>query len=158
MKLKRIFLISIYIMGIHITMAQAGGVHDSLAAGSIRVVNKDYRIDLLGKKMAEYNEALALRPGGIKMARGYRLMILSTSDRNQAMVVRTKLLQQYPEQKVYMTFQSPYIKLKFGNFAEKSDGEKYRKQLTSSGIVNNNIYLVPEMVEIKIEKNAPLEE
>ena len=157
MKMKRIILIITLMLGISITMAQANA-NDSLIVGSVRIIKKDYRIDVLGKKMAEYNEAIASRPGGIKMVRGYRLMILSTSDRNLAMGVRTKLLQQYPDQKVYMTFQSPYIKLKFGNYVEKGDAEKYRKQITTLGVVNNNIYLVPETVEVKIDKNAPLEE
>jgi len=121
----------------------------------VQIVEKDYRIDILGKKMAEYNESLAARPGGIKMVRGYRLMLLSTNDRNLAMNVRSRLLSRYPEQKVYMTFQSPYIKLKFGNFADKNDAEKFRKQIASSGIVSNNIYLVNEMVEIRVEKVVP---
>lgn len=155
--MKRIILIITLMLGISITMAQANA-NDSLIVGSVHIIKKDYRIDVLGKKMAEYNEAIASRPGGIKMVRGYRLMILSTSDRNLAMGVRTKLLQQYPDQKVYMTFQSPYIKLKFGNYVEKGDAEKYRKQITTLGVVNNNIYLVPETVEVKIDKNAPLEE
>ncbi len=144
------------VLGFTITKAQAIA-NDSLVNGTIQVVEKDARIDMLGKKMAEYNESLALKPG-FKMVRGYRLMILSTTDRTHALAVRSKLLQQYQDQKVYMTFQSPYIKLKFGNFAEKSEAERFRKFVTASGIVSNNIYLVPETVEIKIDKNAPVEE
>jgi hypothetical protein len=116
---------------------------------------KDERIDLLGKKMAEYNESLANRT---QMVRGYRLMLLSTTDRSQAMQLRSALLQQYPEHKVYMTFLSPYIKIKFGNFLEKDDAEKMRKQLNTSKIVTGNIYLVPEMIESKPEKTAPSED
>lgn len=155
--MKRTGFIVLLVMGFTITKAQAN-VNDSLVAGTVQVVVKDSRIDLLGRKMAEYNESLSLRPGGIRMVRGYRLMVLSTSDRNQAMAVRSRLLQQYPDQKVYMTFQSPYIKLKFGNFADKNEAERYRKQVSSSGIVDNNIYLVTEMVEIKVDKNAPVED
>jgi hypothetical protein len=132
--------------------------NDTLIAGTVRIVEKDSRIDILGKKMAEYNEALASRPSGVKMVRGYRLMVLSTPDRNNAMTVRSKLLRMYPDQKVYMTFQSPYIKLKFGNFAEKAEAERYRKQLDNSEIVKNNIYLVNEMIELKFDKNAPAEQ
>lgn len=130
---------------------------DSLP-GAVTIIEKDPRIDMLGKKMAEYNEALASRPGGIKMVRGYRLMVLSSTDRNEAMGVRSRLLQLFPDQKVYMTFQSPYIKLKFGNFADKKDAEKYRKQIASYGIVKNNVYLVPEQVEIRVEKTGPGED
>jgi hypothetical protein len=121
---------------------------DSTTHGTVTVI-KDYRIDVLFKKMAEYNESIV---AGVRNAKGYRLMLLSTNDRNAAMQLRSVLLQQYPDQKVYMTFQSPYIKLKFGNFLERSDAEKFRKQLTSQKLVNGNIYILPEMIEVKPEK------
>ena len=124
---------------------------DSVMQGKITVV-KDERIDLLGKKMAEYNESLANK---IHMARGYRLNLLSTTDRALAIQVRSQLLQQFPEQGVYMTFQSPYIKLKFGNFIEREDADKMRKQLTAANIVPGNIYVVPDMVEVKPDKTKP---
>ena len=156
MKLKISGCSILLILLFSITRAQAT-INDSIITGKVQVVNKDYRIELLGKKMAEFNESLKTR-GGFKMEKGYRLMLLSTSDRNQAMTIRSKMLQQYPDQKVYMTFQSPYIKLKFGNFVEKSEAEKYRKQVAAMGIIQNNIYLVSEMVEVKVDKNAIIEE
>lgn len=112
---------------------------------------KDNRLDILGRKMAEYNEGLAVR-GGMKTTRGYRLMLLSTNDRNYAINVRSRLLQQFPDQKVYMVYQRPYIKLEFGNFVEKADAEKYRKLITNMGLIKNNIYTVPKTIEIKVEK------
>lgn len=118
-------------------------------------VVKDERVDLLGKKMAEYNESLANK---IQMVKGYRLMLLNTTDRALAMQVRSTLLQQYPDQKVYMTFLSPYIKIKFGNFLDKEEADKVRKQLLSSKVVTGNVYLLPEMVEQKPEKQNASEE
>ncbi len=116
---------------------------------------KDERIDLLGKKMAEYNESLANKT---QMAKGYRLMLLSTTDRATAMQLRSSLLQQYPDQKVYMTFLSPYIKIKFGNYVEKTEADKMRKELLALKLVKGNIYLLPEMVEVKPEKPVVTEE
>ena len=114
MKLKRTVALIFMVVGFTITKAQAithdsllRTQNDSLIIGRIQIVEKDSRIDILGKKMADYNVSLANRPGGIKMGRGYRLMVLSTADRNQAMSTRSKLLQSFPEHKVYMTFQSP---------------------------------------------------
>lgn len=155
--MKRTGIIALLLIVFSITNAQANE-NDSLVAGTVQVILKDIRINMMGKKMAEYNEAAVSRVGGYKMVRGYRLMLLSTSDRSMAMSIRSKLLQQYPEQKVYMTFQSPYIKLKFGNFAEKSEAERYRKQVAAMGIISNNIYLVPEMIEIKVEKTVLTED
>ncbi|MEP7164224.1 MAG: SPOR domain-containing protein [Ferruginibacter sp.] len=129
-------------------------IADSTIAGTV-TVSKDPRIEILGKKMAEYNESLANK---LHSTKGYRLMILSTNDRARALQVRSQLLQLFPDQSIYMIFQSPYIKLKFGNFLEKSEADDYRKQITAAGIVAGNIYIVPEMVEVKAEKLNQTEE
>ena len=41
---------------------------------------------------------------------------------------------------------------------EKDDAEKYRKMLVSSKIVTTNIYLISEIVEVKVDKNKELNE
>lgn len=110
------------------------------------IIHKDQRIDVLGNKMAEYNQALALKT---KIVVGYRLMLLNTSDRALAMKIRTTLLQKYPEHKLYMSFLAPYIKLKMGNFIDKAEAERVRKELQSQNIVTGNIYLVNEKIELK---------
>ena len=122
--------------------------------GVVKVI-KDDRLDQFAKKEIEYNEAMALGP---KTAKGYRLMLLSTNDRNLAMNIRAQLLQKFPDQKVYMSFQPPNIKLKFGNFVEKEEAEKYKKEIAKQQIVTNNIYLVPELVEVKVDKTKENEE
>lgn len=151
-KIILLLLINVVVAG---AWAQTGT--DSIPKGKVMVTQKDERIDLLGKKMAEYNESLAKK---IRMEKGYRLMLLSTTDRSQAIQVRSKLLQYYPEHNVYMTFQSPYIKLKFGDFLEKDDADDMRKQIADAKIVPGNIYIVPEMVEVKPDKTKlpPTEE
>jgi hypothetical protein len=131
-------------------------VEDSVAS-SKNIIHKDSRIDVLGKKMAEYNEGLALK---VQMVNGYRLMLLNTTDREAAMKLRTILLQQYPEHKLYLSFLAPYIKLKMGNFTDKAEAEKMQKELQALKIVTGNIYLVNEKIELKpVEKNGlPVED
>ena len=131
--------------------------NDTVVVSNTHSIYKDKRVDVFGKKMAEYNESLALK---IQLVNGYRLMLLNTTDRDLAMKVRTTLLQQFPEHKVYMTFQSPYIKLKIGNIIDKNEAEKLKKQITDLNIVTGNIYLLNEKVEQKpVDKNAiPVEE
>jgi hypothetical protein len=127
---------------------------DTVLTGKVTIV-KDPRLDILAKKEAEYNAVTALGP---RAAKGYRLMVLNSNDRDYAMRVRASLLQYFPEQKVYMTFQAPFIKLKFGNFLEKGDAEKYKKMITAQKIVTNNVYVVPEVIEVKPDKNKESEE
>ena len=129
-------------------------VKDSVITGTV-TVTKDPRLDLLAKKELEFNKAAGLNP---KAAKGYRLLVVNSNDRNYAMKVRTQLLQYYPEQKVYMSYQAPFIKLKFGNFVDKAEAEKYRKLIAGSKIVANNVYVVAEMIEVKPDKNKETDE
>lgn len=122
---------------------------DSVVTGKVTIV-RDARLDILGKKEAEFNAVAALGP---RAAKGYRLMVLNSNDRNYAMRVRGQLLQNFPDQKVYMSFQAPFIKLKFGNFLDKDEAEKMKKQLMVQKIVTNNVYVVPDVIEVKPDKN-----
>lgn len=138
-------VLSIFFAGMAaFAMAQTSPV-DSANTGKI-TVTKDPRLDVIAKKEAELNGF------GTKLAKGFRLLVLKSNDRDYSMKVRAQLLQNFPDQKVYMTFQAPFIKLKFGNFVEKTDAEKYRDMIMKGKYVTNNIYVVPEVVEVKPDK------
>lgn len=150
--LKPILFILISVFQVSSILAQEVVSDTTGKAYTFNIIHKDDRIDLLGKKMLEYNEALALK---IQLVDGYRLQLLNTTDRELALKIRSFLIKTYPDQKLYMTFQSPYLKLKIGNFIIREDAEKFRDILIESKVIPNNIYVVPEKVEQKpVEKNA----
>lgn len=128
-------------------------INDTIISGTA-VVIKDARIDILGKKMAEYNSSLGTvkYANGLTSAKGYRLMVVSTNDRPYAMKIRAQLYQMFPDQKQYMSFQMPNIKIKFGNFLDKAEAERARKQILGTKLVTTNIYVLPETIEIKPPK------
>lgn len=137
-----------------ITTVNAKAQTDSLSKGSV-IVHSDYRLQILGRKEAELNGAFAKKME--RSAIGYRLKILSTDDKEMAFKTRTQLLQKFPEQKVYMYFQAPYVKLKFGNFRTKQEAESYKKQI-SKMLGGISIYLLNERVEVKPEKDVKEDE
>jgi len=109
------------------------------------VVFKDSRLDILADKETELNTALLKLQA--RTAQGFRLMVLNTSDKDYAFKVRAELLQKFPEQKPYMWFANPYIRIKFGNFKTKEDAEPYRKEI-SKMLGGATIYLIPETIEV----------
>ena len=135
--------------------------------GGTAVVIKDARIAVLETKLASYNNILAnankvagkevthTSSTGIVLTQGFRLMVISTSDRDLAMKVRAKLFQTFPDQKPYMEFQMPNTKIKFGNFLDKGQAERVKKQIMAMKLVPNNIYVISCMVEMKVEKKDP---
>jgi hypothetical protein len=82
-------------------------------------------------------------------------MVISTSDRELAMKVRAQLYQYFPDQKQYMSFQMPNTKIKFGNFLDRSQADQARKKIMAMKLVTNNIYVLPDTVEMKVEKKDP---
>jgi hypothetical protein len=124
---------------------------DTTLPGKV-TVNKDPRIDLLAK--AQVDIANANTKMAARFAKGYRLFVLKTDDRDYAMKVRAYLLQNFPDEKVIMSFQAPFIKMKFGDFVDKEDAEKVKKQITRDGVVKGGIYVVPDTVEVKPDKDA----
>jgi hypothetical protein len=132
-----------------INFATIAKAQDSVTTGKVTII-KDSRLDVLTKKEAAFNDNMNL---SVKGGSGYRLMVLSTNDRTLAMKVRASLLQRYSDQKIYMIYQPPNIKLKFGDFVEKADAENMRKDILKNKLVTGNIYIVNDRIEIKPEKN-----
>jgi hypothetical protein len=114
------------------------------------VIYQDYRLAILARKEADINTAILKAEA--RIGKGFRLMILNTNDREYAMKIRAELLQKYPEQKTYMWFANPYIKIKFGNFKTKEEADLYKKQITK--LLNGaTIYYLPETIEVKPDKD-----
>ena len=109
------------------------------------VVFKDYRLDLLARKEAELNAANYKKQ--VHTAQGFRLMILNTSDKDYAFKVRADLLKKFPEQKIYMWYSNPNVRIKFGNFRTKEEADVYKKQI-SDMLGGANIYYLEEPVEV----------
>ena len=116
------------------------------------IITKDPRIDLLAK--AQVNVVNANIKMAARFAKGYRLFVLKSDDRNYAMKVRAYLLQNFPEEKVIMSYQAPFIKMKFGDFLDKADAEKCKKQIIKGGVVTGGIYVVPDTIEVKPDKDG----
>lgn len=114
-------------------------------AGSNIIVFKDYRLTVLADKQAVINTAILKSQA--RTTKGYRLMVLNTNDKEYAFKVRSLLLQEFPEQKPYMWFANPYIRIKFGNFRTKEEADVYRKQI-SKMLDGATIYYLQETIEV----------
>ncbi len=125
-------------------------VADSVFVGTATVI-KDSRLDVLAEKylIAQTAVKVVKYGNGLTAAKGYRLMVINTADRNLAMNIRSKLYQLFPDQKQYMSFQMPNNKIKMGNYLDKSDAERAKKQIMAMKLVPNNVYVVQEMIEVK---------
>src|SRR5215831_4503685 len=108
------------------------------------IVHKDPRLDILTKKQSEVNK----RTSGMTSSglyKGYRLQVLSTRSREDAFRLKTQLLKMFPSQQTYVVFQSPYFKVRVGNFLHRSDAENFKIVLSKS--YSQNAYIVDDAIE-----------
>ncbi len=113
------------------------------------IVHKDSRLDLLVKKQATINEETSR--DSRKTDKGFRLMIISTNNREEAYAAKTKVYTFFPELKAYMWYQSPYFRLKAGNFKDKKDAESYQKKLNR--YFPKGVFIMKDIIEVKASKN-----
>ena len=112
-------------------------------------VHKDPRIDLLIKKQIEYNE-VATRDAR-RFVQGYRILVMSTNDRNRALNAKTKIYQEFPDLKAYLNYQAPFFKLKVGNFKEHKDAEDFLPEIQK--LFPSGVYIVRDVIEVNPDKS-----
>ena len=134
-----------------ITLLFCAGVVSAQADSSSSVtVNKDPRIDLLVNKQIEINEVTTRNSR--RSAAGYRILVISSNNRNKVIEVKTKMYREFPELKAYMMYQSPFYRLKVGNFRERSEAEEYLSQIQR--IYPTGVYVVTDTIEVRPDQQG----
>jgi hypothetical protein len=121
-------------------------------SGIVEVI-KDPRIDLLVKKQAQINKVSAYKNSRGEY-KGYRLMILSTNDRELAYKTKSEMLRYFPDQNLYMGYQAPYFKLKMGDFIKRAEADAFKKEL--SQVFDQATYVIQDIIKITPEQEAKL--
>jgi hypothetical protein len=115
-------------------------------------VHKDSRLDMLVARQIQANE-LASR-NARRVAKGYRILVISTDSRDEAIAAKTKVYTYFPELKAYLWHQSPYYKVKAGNFKERKDAEEYQKRMNA--YFPKGVFIMNDVVELRLD--VPWEE
>ena len=112
------------------------------------VIRKDPRVDVLVRKQAATNAAI--KKSTTRTAKGYRLMVVNTNKRDEAIAAKSKLNTYYPDLKSYLVYQSPFFKVKVGNFKTREEADKYRKSMNT--LFPKGVFVVNDTIEIKPER------
>lgn len=126
-----------------ITCIICAAFYSSHAADTI-IVHKDARLDILTEKQAAINKVTS-RMTSNGLFKGYRLQVLNTRSRDDAFKTKALLLQNFPNEKAYVLYQSPYFKVRIGNFVNRSDAENFKKDL--SLFTTQSAYVVEDLIE-----------
>ena len=129
-------------MDLLLTVFLFGAAVPVLRAADTIIVHKDARIDVLAEKQAAINKVTS-RMNANGMFKGYRLQVLNTRSRDDAFKLKASLLESFPDEKVYILYQSPYFKVRIGNFTSRDDAENFKKALSGS----QSAYVVDDLIE-----------
>lgn len=116
----------------------------TLNAADTIIVHKDARIDILTEKQVAINKITSKMTAN-GLFKGYRLQVLNTRSRDDAFKTKASLLENFPDEKVYILYQSPYFKVRIGNFVKRNDAENFRRQLSLFSA--NPAYVVEDAIE-----------
>ena len=145
MSIMKSLLLLAALFSFNFVMAQGNNYTDTNSV----VIHKDPRVDALAKKQAALNAAI--KKASARSMRGYRLLVINTNKRNEAIDAKTKIYTYFPDLKAYLIYQTPYFKLKAGNFRTRDEAERYRKNLNS--VFPKGVYIINDTIEITPEKD-----
>lgn len=84
------------------------------------VILKDKKIDDLIKSKSNIRRVSTA---------GYRIQIYFSTDKDKVQETRMKFIKQYPKMETYITFDAPNYILRVGDFTEKNDAERFKKEI-----------------------------
>jgi hypothetical protein len=82
-------------------------------------------------------------------------MVMNTNDRVKALEVKSRMMSDFPDEKSYLIYQSPYFKILIGNFRTRQEAEPFQKKILE--IYPSGVIIVPATVEYKPEKEEELD-
>ena len=118
------------------------------------IIHQDSRLDQLVKKQASINEITSR--DSRRTDKGFRLMIISTTSRDEALAAKTKVYTYFPELKAYLWYQSPYFRVKAGNFKDRKDAENYQKRMNT--YFPRGVFIMKDVIEVKPGKGGESDE
>ncbi len=138
--------------------------NDSTFTTKIKI-KKDRRVDVLTnkriapvktkKKSVETTNPVLTSTKKVKVDKvgrvnmpGFRIQVVSSTDRTMVYGVKAQLYQRFPTQKQYVVAQAPFFKLRFGNFTTRKEAESFKKLLSSS--YPSGLLIIPDIIETRV--------
>ena len=145
MKQSSVRILLLIISFLVIKTGTAQDINEQVDTSGLVVVHKDPRLDLLVNKQIQINEETSRLAR--RTMRGYRLMVINTNKRDEAIAAKTQVYTYFPELKAYLQYQSPFFKLKAGNFKTRDEAEEYRKRLNI--YFPKGVFIMNDVIEVK---------
>jgi len=149
------FIQSVFLLFFSLNLlAQSDTTAKTATDSNTVIIHQDPRLDLLVKKQASINEITSR--DARRTDKGFRLMIISTTSRDEALAAKTKVYTYFPDLKAYLWYQSPYFRVKAGNFKDRKDAETYQKRMNT--YFPKGVFIMKDIIEVKPGKGGESDE
>lgn len=83
--------------------------------------------------------------------KGYRVQVFSSNNaksaRNNALSIEKRILEQFPNMEIYVTYTAPFWKVRIGNCATNEEAQQLRKYINEKfPEYQNETYIVPDQI------------
>ena len=125
----RLFIFTFFFLSPFALLAQMGEIH----------IQQDSRIDSLMQKNLAFNK----EKHGVD---GFRVQIHFGQNRETAQKIRSRFSIDFPELKTYLGYNSPYYKIRVGDFISRLEAYKIQKTISKK---YRGTYIVPTTVDFE---------
>lgn len=139
-------LVGVWLLSIIFSAAAQDSIFITKRDTATVSVIKDQRIDGLIRKQIQINEETSRNVR--RQDKGFRLLVISTTLREEALAAKTKVYSYFPELKAYLFHQSPYYKVKAGNFKDRKEAELYQRRLEL--LFPKGVFIINDIIEVKL--------
>lgn len=139
-------LVGVWLLSIIFSAAAQDSIFITKRDTATVSVIKDQRIDGLIRKQIQINEETSRNAR--RQDKGFRLLVISTTLREEALATKTKVYSYFPELKAYLFHQSPYYKVKAGNFKDRKEAELYQRRLEL--LFPKGVFIINDIIEVKL--------
>ena len=80
----------------------------------------------------------------------YRIVVCSSQDRQKIFQLKARLMSTYPNSDVFVAYQSPFFKLKLGDFLTQIEAETFEKAFTLKFKLQTYIVLDKRLTRFKM--------
>jgi hypothetical protein len=115
----------------------SNGAKSNASSGGSANSQTSYRPIYVGNKMVT---------GSISSNQGFRVCLYTGNNRDEAMASKMKFMQRFAGTRSYMSYNTPYYKIKVGDYADKKVAQKALKEFTK---VFPAAFIVPDIVTVK---------
>jgi len=144
--LRSSLLVGVWLLSIIFSAAAQDSIFITKRDTATVSVIKDQRIDGLIRKQIQINEETSRNAR--RQDKGFRLLVISTTLREEALAAKTKVYSYFPELKAYLFHQSPYYKVKAGNFKDRKEAELYQRRLEL--LFPKGVFIINDIIEVKL--------